>query len=80
MCLGLAGRVLALTDHRDLAEVDVAGVVRPINIGLLDEPLAPGQWVLVHSGFALELMSAEQAGDAMAVLGGSGPKELGEDG
>ena len=36
MCLGIVGRVTALsTAHPDLAEVDVAGVVRPINVGLL---------------------------------------------
>lgn len=76
MCLGLAGRVVSLTTEPDLAEVDVAGVVRPINIGLLDGPLEVGQWILIHSGFALERMSAAEAHDAMAVLGGPGAEDL----
>ncbi|MFC6707444.1 HypC/HybG/HupF family hydrogenase formation chaperone [Flexivirga alba] len=76
MCLGLAGRVVALTTEPDLADVQVAGVVRPINVALLDGVLEPGEWILIHSGFALERMSAQEAHDAMAVLGGPGADEL----
>lgn len=76
MCLGLAARVVALTAEPDLVEADIAGAVRPINVALLDGPVEVGEWVLVHSGFALERMSAQQAHDAMAVLGGPGAEEL----
>jgi hydrogenase expression/formation protein HypC len=54
--------------------------VRPINVALLDAPLQPGEWILIHSGFALERMSAEEAHDAMAVLGGPGVEEMVGDG
>jgi len=42
MCLGLAGEVVGPTDEADLMDVEVAGVVRPINVALLDGPLQPG--------------------------------------
>lgn len=56
MCLGLVGQVVALReDHPDLADVEVAGLTRPINVGLLDrEDLQPGDWILIQSGFAME--------------------------
>ena len=65
MCLGLPGRVVELVPGSDLARVDVAGVVRDINLELLDGPFAPGDYILVHSGFALERMSADEAHDAL---------------
>lgn len=80
MCLGLAGQVVGPTDEPDLMDVEVAGVVRPINVALLDVAPHPGEWVLIHSGFALERMTAEEAHDAMAVLGGPGVDEMVDDG
>jgi hydrogenase expression/formation protein HypC len=80
MCLGLAGQVVGPTDEADLMDVEVAGVVRPINVALLDGHLSAGDWILIHSGFALDRMTAEEAHDAMAVLGGAGVDELVGDG
>ena len=78
MCLGLPGRVVSVRDASDLVDVDVAGVVRPVNVALLDGPWRPGDWVLIHSGFALERMTPEEAADAVAVLGGApGPPPWG---
>jgi hydrogenase assembly chaperone HypC/HupF len=51
-----------------LALVEVEGVGRKVNIGLLDEPPAPGQWVLIHMGMALELTDADGAEQAMSGL------------
>ena len=55
MCLGIPGEIVEiLADRPDLAMVDVSGVKRAINIGLLeDESVAPGDWILIHVGFAL---------------------------
>jgi hydrogenase expression/formation protein HypC len=72
MCLGLPAQLLELTaDDPDLARVDLAGAPRMINIGLLDEreTLAPGDWLLVHMGFALEAMTADEAHQAIRALG-----------
>jgi hydrogenase assembly chaperone HypC/HupF len=70
MCLGIPGRVVELvTGFGDqLALVEVEGAARRVNIGLLDEPPRPGQWVLIHMGFAVELTDEAGAEEAMAGL------------
>ena len=73
MCLGLPGRIVALDEGGDLGQVEVAGVIRQIDLSLLPATPLPGQYVLVHSGIALELMSADQALEAEAWFRGSAP-------
>jgi hydrogenase expression/formation protein HypC len=68
MCLGIPGRIVEITPGSDLARVDVAGVVREIDLGLLDGPFEPGDYILIHSGFALERMAADEARDALDVF------------
>ena len=70
MCLGIPGRLVEFVDSHDhLARVDVSGVTRVINIGLLeDEPLAAGDWVLIHVGFAMSKIDEEEASRALASL------------
>lgn len=71
MCLGIPGRVVELVEGYgdQLALVDVAGVRRKINIGLLEPgPLEPGTWVLIHMGFALERVDEAGADRAMSGL------------
>jgi len=70
MCLGIPAQLVAGdTGHPDLVLVDMGGVSRAVNIGLLDEPPRPGDWVLVHMGFALSAMTAEEAREALDALG-----------
>jgi hydrogenase expression/formation protein HypC len=70
MCLGIPAQLAdGETGHPDLATVDMGGVRRVINIGLLDEPPRPGDWVLVHMGFALSAMTPDEAREALAALG-----------
>lgn len=69
MCIGIPGRVIAMHPDGMLADVDVAGVPREINMALLDGAVGPGDLILIHSGFALERMSPREFADAMAVLG-----------
>ena len=70
MCLGIPGRLVELLDdHEHLAKVDVNGVGRMINIGLLeDEVLEPGDWVLIHVGFAMSKIDEEEAQRALEGL------------
>ena len=70
MCLGIPGEIVELMDDRpDLAKVDVSGVKRAINIGLLEnEKLEPGDWVLIHVGFALSKIDEEEAKAALDFL------------
>jgi hydrogenase expression/formation protein HypC len=68
VCLGIPGRIVEVLPGGDYALVDVAGLVREINLGILDGPFEVGNYILIHSGFALEHMSAEQAADALSVF------------
>ncbi len=74
MCLGIPGEVVELDRERpDLARVAVSGVRRLINIGLLDEdPPVPGDWILIHVGFALSKIDEEEARAALEFLEGIG--------
>ena len=69
MCLGIPAQVRSVgAGHPDLADVEMVGVPRVVNIGLLDEPPAPGDWILVHMGFALSLMTEVEAAEALQAL------------
>jgi hydrogenase expression/formation protein HypC len=70
VCLGIPGEVVEiLSDRPDLASVDVSGVRRAINIGLLEgESVEPGDWVLIHVGFAMSKMDEAEAKAALDFL------------
>lgn len=69
MCLGIPAQVVAAgTNHPDLATVTVGGALRLVNVGLLDDPVTPGDWLLVHMGFALSTMTPQQADEALDVF------------
>jgi hydrogenase expression/formation protein HypC len=71
MCLAIPGEVVEMVDgHNDqLALVDVGGVKRKINVGLLeDEPVVPGDWVLIHVGFAMSKVDEQEAAEALRLL------------
>ncbi len=98
MCLAIPGLVLELVDEENrIARVDVAGVVRNVNVGLLDsgrDPgngngngdaghgaaqsgahgAQPGDWVLIHVGFALSKVDEEEAQATLRLL-----QRMGED-
>src|SRR4029077_16727690 len=70
MCLGIPAQLVAgETGHPDLVMAEVGGVPRTVNIGLLDQRPRRGYCVLVHMGFALNVMTPEEAADALAALG-----------
>jgi len=71
MCLGIPGKVVEVMDGNGgmLAVVDVMGAQRPINLGMLDDmDVTPGEWVLIHMGFALERIDEATAAEAMSGL------------
>jgi|SRR6516165_2572440 len=63
MCLGIPGQVVEIdSSNPHVARVDVAGVRRTINVGLLeDDGLAVGDWVLIHVGFAMAIIDEDEA-------------------
>jgi hydrogenase expression/formation protein HypC len=61
VCLAIPGQILEVVDESNrLARVDVAGVQRNVNIGLLDD-VGPGDWVLIHVGFAISQVDEDEA-------------------
>jgi hydrogenase expression/formation protein HypC len=72
MCLGIPGRIVDLPDRQaGLATVDISGVRRSVSVALVDEPatpIEPGDWVLVHVGFALSRIDEAQAHETLELL------------
>jgi hydrogenase expression/formation protein HypC len=70
MCLAIPGKIVEISsENADSALVDVAGVRRKIDLGLLqDDKPAPGDWVLIHVGFAMSKISEHDALDQMNTL------------
>jgi hydrogenase expression/formation protein HypC len=78
MCLGIPGQIVAIVDaEAALAVVEIGGVRRPVNIAFVvdDRPIEAtvGEWVLVHVGFAMSRIDADEAARTLALLA-----ELGE--
>jgi hydrogenase expression/formation protein HypC len=78
MCLAIPGRIIDVVDEANrLARVDVAGVLRTVNVGLLDaesggDGAAVGDWVLIHVGFAISKVDEEEAAATLSLLEGMG--------
>jgi hydrogenase expression/formation protein HypC len=72
MCLAIPGEVLEIDAARpEIAKVEVSGVRRLINIGLLDAaPPAVGDWVLIHVGFAMSKIDEAEAAQTLEYLKG----------
>jgi len=66
MCLGVPGQILERVDD-DLARVDFTGVRRTVSVAFTPEA-EPGDWVLVHVGFALARIDEEEARATLALL------------
>ena len=79
MCLGIPGQIIKITDvNRQMALVDVSGVQREVSLECVVDDYFPlekcvGQWTLVHVGFGMSLINAEEAEATLKVL-----RELGE--
>ncbi|GIT93023.1 hydrogenase assembly protein HupF [Jannaschia pagri] len=76
MCLGIPGQIVEITDaDRQMAMADVSGVRRevsltPVATGPLEDLL--GQWVLIHVGFAMAVIDADEAAATLEALRGLG--------
>jgi hydrogenase expression/formation protein HypC len=63
VCLGIPGEVVTLDAERPgMATVNVGGARRQVNVMLIEEDgVGPGDWVLIHVGFALAKIDEEEA-------------------
>jgi hydrogenase expression/formation protein HypC len=81
MCLGVPGRVLSVSG--DVASVDFFGVRKDVRLDIVDEPVAPGDYVLNHVGFAIRRIPREEIGETLALyealLRGAGDDLMGAD-
>lgn len=71
MCLGIPAQVKEFVDgtDRQIAEVDVEGVRRKVNVGLVEEDgLETGDWILLHVGFAISIIDEEEARETYRFL------------
>ena len=72
MCLAIPGQVVEILDgtNGQVALVDIVGARRRINVGMLedDDVAEPGDWILIHMGFALSKIDKAEAERAMASL------------
>jgi hydrogenase expression/formation protein HypC len=76
VCLAIPGQIVAIEDAANhIAKVDVGGVRRKINVGLIDsseEQTRVGDWVLIHVGFALSRVDEAEAAATLEMLQGMG--------
>jgi hydrogenase expression/formation protein HypC len=75
VCLAIPGQIVQVLDEaKQLAQVDVAGVRRTVNIALLGDGTGaqPGEWVLIHVGFALSKIDEREAHATLELLRGMG--------
>jgi len=85
MCIGAPGQILSLSaEHPHLATVAVEGKARDVNVGLLEvDGVKVGDWVLVHLGMAVSIMTPEEARESHQILAewerllAEGPAEAG---
>jgi len=77
MCLAIPGQIVEWSaDDPHLAVVEVSRVRRKVNVGLLEgEPLATGDWVLIHVGFAMSKISEAAAQEQLRLLAMLGEDE-----
>lgn len=65
MCLGIPAKVLSVAG--ETASVEVGGATREVSVILLDG-VEPGEWVILHAGFAIQKLDPEEAGKTLALL------------
>ncbi|MBN9389291.1 MAG: HypC/HybG/HupF family hydrogenase formation chaperone [Chloroflexi bacterium] len=69
MCLGIPGQIIEFVDDQNnLARVEVSGVKRNVNVSLLRGEIGPGDWVLIHVGFAMSKLDEREAQETLKLL------------
>jgi len=67
MCLGIPMKVVSIDREKNLAQADALGVVRTISLAMM-EGIKEGDWVMVHTGFAIERLEYEEAQEILTLL------------
>lgn len=61
MCLAIPGKVIAI--NGDTGDIDFGGVTRQTNLSMVEAKV--GDWVVIHAGFAIEVMDEEDAQETL---------------
>jgi len=74
MCLGIPGQIVDIVDDENsIAKVIVSGVKRNVSVALVrPEGIGPGDWVLIHVGFAMSKIDEVEAQETMKTLNSMG--------
>jgi hydrogenase expression/formation protein HypC len=69
MCLGIPGKILSIFDDHGtkMANIDFGGVTRSVCVEVIPEA-QPGDWTIVHAGFALNILSESEALETLDIL------------
>jgi hydrogenase expression/formation protein HypC len=68
MCLAIPGKIIEIIDvENQIAKVEVGGVKRSVNIGMLDDTQV-GDYVLIHVGFAMSKIDEKEAEETLRLL------------
>ena len=65
MCLGIPGKIIVI--EKNVAKVDVGGLLRDVSIDLCPD-VSVGEYVLIHTGFAIQKVDEEEAKETMEFL------------
>ncbi len=65
MCLGVPGKVVAIDGL--VATVDFWGIRKHVRLDIVDEPVACGDYVLNHVGFAIRRIPSEEIAQTLAM-------------
>ncbi len=76
MCHALPVRIVALTGP-DTAKVSLNGIVKEVSVALIDDP-KPGEYVVLHVGYALARIDEAEAERTLALLAAEGSDALSE--
>jgi hydrogenase expression/formation protein HypC len=70
VCLGIPGQIISIVDEVfQIASVEIGGVRRGVSLALVAaEGVAPGDWVLVHVGFAMSKINEQEAQETLHLL------------
>ncbi len=69
MCLGIPGKIISIYEEHGtkMAKIDFGGVTREACVEVIPEA-KPGDWTIIHAGFALNLLSEEEAQETLEIL------------
>jgi hydrogenase expression/formation protein HypC len=67
MCIAFPGRILTI-DEDNFAVIDISGTRREVSLDIVDEPVAVGDYVICHAGYAIQRIDEEAAQEKLAFL------------